>query len=629
MKKSRLIWTILVFTLIACKDYLDVVPDNVATIDNAFTNRNEAEKFLFTCYSYLPQESHVYENPALLGGDELWTYWPITGLSRLPSIPQEIARGNQGIVEPLLNYWDGNQDGKPLFRALRDCNIFLEKIDQVVDLDPFMKSRWIGEVEFLKAYYHFYLMRMYGPVPIIDKNIPISASKEEVRVYRRSIEEVTDYIVSLIDTAAVKLPDQIQNRATELGHITRPVALAIKARVLVTVASPLFNGNPDYNNMANNDGTELFSKVPDPSKWEKALSACEEAIAACEDAGIKLYNFSNLLVDISDRQRLEMDLRNALCEPWNEELIWGFTNGTGSGIQLQAMPRLNPAYPSNETPLGQISPTLAIAESFYTRNGLPIDEDRTWDYAGRFALRTAESSELDYIQQGYTTASLHFQREPRFYSSVAFDGALWYMENGTWPVQAKSGQPQSRKSAFGYSITGYFPKKLVNWKFVVQSGQAVSQEQYPWPIMRLADLYLLHSEAANEVYGPSEVTFKYLNMVRQRAGIPTVQESWTNFAKSPSKFQDQDGLREVIHQERGVELAFEGHRFWDLRRWKKAAEELNKPIYGWDIEQESAENYYRTKLIYSQRFTAPRDYLWPIKEYSLVVNPNLVQNPGW
>lgn len=619
----------MVMSFISCKDYLDIVPDNVATIDNAFTNRNEAEKFLFTCYSFIPQESHVYENPALLGGDELWTYWPITGLSRLPSMPQEIARGNQGIVDPYLNFWDGNQGGKPLFRAIRDCNIFLENVEKVVDLDPYLKERWIGEVEFLKAYYHFFLMRMYGPIPIVDKNIPISASKEEVRVSRRPVDEVTNYIVSLLDTAALRLPDQIQNRATELGHITRPIALAIKARVLVTAASPIFNGNPDYNNMVNKNGENLFNPNMDMAKWERALAACEEAIEACEAAGIKLHKFSNTLINLSERQKLEMDIRNAICEPWNEEVIWGFTNGVGSNIQLQAVPRLNPAYPSNETPLGQISPTLTMVESFYTRNGLPINEDRTWDFSSRYKLQRADEKELDYLQQGYTTANLHFQREPRFYASMAFDGSLWYMENGMWPVQAKSGQPQSRKSAFGYSITGYFPKKLVNYKFVIQSGQAVSQEQYPWPIIRLADLYLLHAEASNEVLGPNEKTFQYVDLVRERAGIPSIQQAWSTYAKVPSKINSKEGLRDIIHQERTIELAFEGHRFWDLRRWKKAAEELNKPIYGWDIEQETPENYYRTKLLYNQHFTAPRDYLFPIKEYSLVVNPNLVQNAGW
>ncbi|MFD2744228.1 MULTISPECIES: RagB/SusD family nutrient uptake outer membrane protein [Sphingobacterium] len=629
MKRYGIISLLSLLVMTACQDYLDIVPDNVATIDNAFTNRNEAEKFLFTCYSYLPQESYVYENPALLGGDELWTYWPITGLSRLPSLPQQIARGNQGIVDPYLNYWDGWQAGKPLFRALRDCNIFLEKVDQVVDLDPFMKDRWVAEVTFLKAYYHFYLMRMYGPIPIVDKNIPISASKEEVRVFRRPVDEVTDYIISLIDAAAPQLPDIIQNRASELGHITKPIALAIKARILVTMASPLYNGNRDYASLTNKDGTKLFAEQESDAKWTRALQACEEAIAACDVANIKLFKFNSNLVDINERLRQEMDLRNSIAEPWNEEVIWGFTNGTGSGIQWQAMPRLNPAYSSNETTTGQLAPTLKIVENFYTRRGLPINQDRTWDYNGRYDLKTADIEEQDYLQQGYTTVALHMQREPRFYASLAFDGSLWYMQNGTWTVQAKAGQAQSRKSAFGYSITGYFPKKLVNWKFVIQAGQAISVEQYPWPVIRLADLYLLHAEAANEVHGSTDVAFEYLDRVRERAGIPKLREAWSQYARNPEFIQTKEGLREIIHQERMNELAFEGHRFWDLRRWKEASEEMNKPVYGWDIDQELAGNYYRRKLLYSQRFTAPRDYLWPISEYSMVVNPNLVQNPGW
>ncbi|WP_282457368.1 RagB/SusD family nutrient uptake outer membrane protein [Chitinophaga sedimenti] len=88
-------------------------------------------------------------------------------------------------------------------------------------------------------------------------------------------------------------------------------------------------------------------------------------------------------------------------------------------------------------------------------------------------------------------------------------------------------------------------------------------------------------------------------------------------------------MRSIIHTERAIELAFEGSRFWDLRRWKKAAEVMNAPIYGWDIEQSDATAYYRKKLLFNQRFVAPRDYFWPIREYDLIVNPNLVQNIGW
>jgi len=631
MKKTSIFLAaiILAFIISCKKDYLDIVPDNIATIENAFTNRNEAEKYLFTCYSYLPQESNISQNPAMLASDEFWTYWPITSLSRLPSYPQQIARGNQSLTSPLLNYWDGEQDGKAIYKALRDCNIFLDNVDKVPDLDPSQKNIWTGEVQFLKAYYHFYLLRMYGPIPIIDKNLPITATTEEVRIKREPVDKVFDYIAGLMDTAAAKLPITIQNRSSELGHITRPIAISIKARVLTLAASPQFNGNSDYNGLKNADGTALVNSTYSVVKWKKAADACKQAIDLCELAGIRLYKFNSTLTSISDKLKKEMDIRNSICEPWNQELIWGFTNGTGSGIQLQSIPRLDAARSGNESLLGQLAPTIRMAELFYTKNGVPIAEDKNWNFSDRYGLKTASSLNGDYLQDGYTTSALHFDREPRFYADLAFDGSLWYMQNKTWPVQAKSGQGQSRRAAFGYSITGYFTKKLVNWKFVIQDGLSYTQEEYPWPLMRLADLYLLYAEALNEANGPSEPVYQYLNLVRERAGLQTVQLSWDTYSNNPGKYKDQAGLRQIIHQERGIEMAFEGSRFWDLRRWKEASATLNTPVYGWDIEQTDATGYYRPKLLFNQKFVAPRDYLWPIKEYNTIVNPNLVQNPGW
>ena len=614
----------------SCKnDFLDVVPDNVATIDNAFTNRIEAEKFLFTCYSYLPNESDIYVNPAILAGDEFWTYWPITSLSRLPVDPQQIARGNQNIVDPFLNYWDGNRGGQPLFRALRDCNIFLDNVDKVVDLDPVMKTRWIGEVQFLKAYYHFYLLRMYGPIHVIDKNIPISASTEEVRVRRDPVDKVVNYIVALLDSAATNLPSKIANRSSELGHATKPAALSLKAKTLVMAASPLFNGNSDYGQLKNADGSQLFNTQYDAEKWVQAAKACKEAITECETAGLKLYEFNSSLVNIPDTLKRQMTIRNSVTEPWNAELIWGYSNSQLGRIQTQAMPRLDPGRTTNESALGQLAPTLKMAELFYTENGVPITEDKEWDYAERYSLKKAEGNDKNYILNGYTTAYLHFNREARFYADMAFDGSIWYMQNRTWDVKAKLGQAQSRKSAFGYSITGYFTKKLVNWKFVIQDGQAYTTELYPWPMIRLADLYLLYAEALNESGKPYAEALEYLNKVRSRSGLPTVENSWTNFSTNPTKFTTKEGLREIIHRERAIELAFEGQRFWDLRRWKEASAALNASVAGWDIEQAEEAAYYRPKLLYSQKFIAPRDYFWPIREHDIIVNPNILQNQGW
>jgi hypothetical protein len=152
---------------------------------------------------------------------------------------------------------------------------------------------------------------------------------------------------------------------------------------------------------------------------------------------------------------------------------------------------------------------------------------------------------------------------------------------------------------------------------------------YAWPEMRLADLYLLYAEALNEANGPGAEVYNYVNKVRTRAGLGSVESSWANFSTNPSKYTSKEGMRSIIQQERGIELSFEGHRYWDMLRWKTASQEINGNVKGWDRSQSDPALYYRPITFFTQRFQAPRDYLWPIKEDDLLNNQNLVQNPGW
>jgi hypothetical protein len=607
--------------LCSCEKFIDVVPDNVPTIDNAFTIRTEAEKYLYTCYSYLPKEGHYANNPGFGAGDEIWQE---PSFSTIDPAPMKIAMGFQTAGAPLMSYWDH------LYKGIRDCNIFLENVDKVVDLEPYMKTRWVGEVIFLKAYFHWYLLQMYGPIPVVDKNLPSDVTAEQVKVQRVPVDSVVNYVAALLDSAAKILPPAIQARTTELGRVTAPVALAVKARLLVTAASPLFNGNADYTNFKNLDGNALFNTAYDAAKWTRAAEACKAAIDACHAAGIKLYKFDDNLTSISDALRLEMSIRNSVCEKWNEEIIWGSSNSRmDKYMQRLACPKLDPSRMGNQDPLGQMAPTIKIVEQFYSQNGVPIEEDKDFNYANRFNLRTVTAAEGERMQQGYETAVLNFDREPRFYANISFDGARWFMQNGMWNIQARWGQPQSRKNVFGYSVTGYFTKKTVNWKFVIEEGQSTTAEDYPFPLFRLADLYLLYAEALNESAGATNPEiFTYLNRVRERAGLQSVQTSWSQHSKNPSKYATQDGLRSIIQQERLIEMSFEANRFWDLRRWKRSIDELNKVIQGWDIAQASPAAYYRPKALFTQTFQV-RDYLWPIRSYDILVNPKLVQNPGW
>jgi hypothetical protein len=148
------------------------------------------------------------------------------------------------------------------------------------------------------------------------------------------------------------------------------------------------------------------------------------------------------------------------------------------------------------------------------------------------------------------------------------------------------------------------------------------------PLMRLSGLYLLYAEALNELNGPTPEIYSYLNKVRERAGLPTVENAWSTYSNNPSKLSNKDGLREIIQQERRIELCFEAQSGWDLRRWKRLQEVLSKPLQGWSIDQTDAVNYYRPRTVLTPIFGL-KDYLWPIKQNDLIINPNLVQNPYW
>jgi hypothetical protein len=377
-----------------------------------------------------------------------------------------------------------------------------------------------------------------------------------------------------------------------------------------------------------------FSKV----KWDTAATACKRAIDVCEEAGMKLYVYNPAFqqFQLTDTINTQLSIRNAVTEKWNSEIIWANTQANTDGLQRLTSSWWDPRYLDGVITRGELSPPLKIAEMFYTDKGVPINEDKTWNYNGRYALRTAGDADKLYIRKGYTTVGLHFDREPRFYADLGFDGGVYYgqgrfddkKDNDLFYLEGKFKQ-RNGKGKYGYNtVTGYNLKKLINFQNTLNSNNDYSVVDYPYPIMRLADLYLLYAEALNESTGPSAEVNKYIDLVRKRAGLGTVAASWTNFSTNPVKFLNQDGLRDIIQQERLIELAFESQRLWDLRRWKKSSQVLNDQIRGWDMSQTTPESYYRITVLYNQTFGA-KDYFWPIAEGNMTANTNLVQNLGW
>ncbi len=620
---------VVILQTVSCTDYLNVVPENVAVIEDAFSTRDNAERFLNTLYGYLPPLSSI-NNPALSAGDEIVVNdnvsrdWP----------GRAISRGGQSVVSPRLGYW-GSGSVQNLFVALRDCNIFLENIDLPFDLQELEKTRWIAEAKFLKAYYHFYLMRMYGPMPIIDENIEVSDGIDAVRVSRASVDDVTEHIIQLLDEAILDLPLVIENVGLELGRITAPVAAGLKARVLATVASPLFNGNSDYSGFLNAEGEQLINSTFDISKWERAEQACKEAIEMAESAGHQLYMFDESGT-WSDIGRVKLSIRGSMAERWNDEIIWGASGRSiTGGFQSWAQAKINPALTaeSRETTQSYWSPSLNVAEMFYSENGVPIEEDVNYDYSNRYDVMAADATQESNISSGFETAILNMNREPRFYASLGFDGGLWLghgQKNDDSPlvVYGKAGERAGRLDNNRWSLSGYWAKKMVHYESVQNAPNAGwNARSYPFPVIRLADLYLLYAECLNEV-GKTTEAYTWIDIVRARAGLDGVVNSWANASSNPSKPTTQNGFREIVQQERLIELIFEGQRFWDLRRWKRASEFLNQDILAWNVEGKTTQDYYNVIVVGKFRFLS-RDYLWPISENDIVANDKLIQNPGW
>lgn len=640
---------------VSCNKFLDVVPDDgLASIEKAFNLRSQAIRYLATCYSFVPADGAPGGDPAMLGGDELWDLVGrvVSNTSaRVPNTYFNIARGFMSANSVYANDWPA------MYEGIRCCDILIENVDRVPDMEAWEKAQWKAEAKFLKAYYHFNLVRKWGPVPIIRKSLPIDSDIETVRVYRDNIDDCFDYIIELMDEALPDLP--LVNQSTdEYGRVTKAVCASIKARVATYAASPLFNGNAQESALVDGRGVELFPAKDNAAiqkRWRDALTACEDALKICDEASIKLFDKAIVELEfpivlngssnhVNDTLLTDMTLRNSFYRRWNSEMIWGNTQTPASSItmfQQLCMPILT-GYKQMLGGYQFIGVPLKIAEEFYTRNGLPIKNDLEWVGQDVFELKEGDSDHAFYLSEGYTTAAMNFNREPRYYSSLGFDGGTWL---STIPGVATSVQPedmhvvycrlngaQGKTSSEKGPVTGFFPKKLFPYECVFTAANSFTSWWFPWPTMRLTDLYLLYAECINEVEGPSgfhsDELFDHLDAIRSRAGIPGVKNAWDTYSNNPGYYNTKIGMRAIIHQERLNELAFESQRFWDIRRWMEAPAEYQKGIYGFHVTSTNPEDYYVKTFVAEQNFGL-KDYFWPIPTTYIEVNPNLVQNLGW
>jgi hypothetical protein len=470
---------------------------------------------------------------------------------------------------------------------------------------------------------------------------------DEVRITREPVDECFNYIIELLDEAIPRLPLTVANPMDEMGRICKPIAVSFKAKVAVYAASPLYNNNNDMKTLVNPDGTRLFKDMTSEeiaAKWDAAVVACREAIKICHEANFRLYKYQTI-AELSDTIKTQLTLRQTFNEKWNSEMVWATTqtpNGDIQYFQSYSWPDFDTYGGWDHTPVIQVA--KKIADQFYTNHGVPIEDDISWQGIDPLTLRQGDDSHSYYIKKGYTTVQLHFDREPRFYAAIGFDGGLWFGQrndqrhNGNDPnyyyyIRCRFGDPHGRKANLESEgpYTGYWPKKFVHFESVQTGNLSNSFVNYPWTMLRLSDLFLLYSEALNEAEGPngpnSADLFAFVDSVRAKSGLPGVKQAWNTYTNS-RKYETKEGMRQIIQRERNIELALEGQRFWDIRRWKTAPAEYAKNIYGWAMRENSPENFYKPEVIMDQSFSE-RDYFWPIQTALIEQNPKLVQNIGW
>ncbi len=631
MKKYILYSLLILLTLTSCDEYLDIVPDQTQELDLLFDREESAYTALATCYSYLPKNDDLYSS-YVTATDALTT--PIAK----ETAGIRLMKGLQSSSDPLMSYWSGYERHGSLWRGIRSCNTLIENMDNVVDMTQEEKDAWKAEAQFLKAYYHFTLLQYYGPIPITDENLPISSSDEQVRVKRNTIDECVSYITQTIDSAITNLPLRVLNN-NDLGRVDQVIAKAIKSRVLLFAASPLFNGNSEfYSGFVNDQGQHFFNQNYDQSKWQLAMDASLDALDTAIAQGASLYQFIDTPPTFDEENyedelvKKQYDIRYSIVDRWNNELLWGHSNPVGTNWwQLQAGSLMkSPTSSSVEAAWQWVAPTLRSVEMYYTKNGLPINEDLSFDYNNRYEVSSINSDQNLYAQYAQETANLHLNREPRFYASIGFDRGYNRTWGSIWNLKMRKGETHGRiANTSDYLITGYALKKIVHPD---SEGDGYDKiVQYAWPLIRLAELYLNYAEAANEFNGPTQEIYTMLNSIRERAGIQSVQDAWSDpsIAVTVNKHTTKQGLRDIIQQERLIEFAFEGHRYNDLRRWKLADNYLNSPVRGWSVDESALDDFYTLRDVGSRSFSSPRDYLQPISIDELTINTNLIQNPGW
>ena len=528
------------------------------------------------------------------------------------------------------------------------------------------KADMKGQMRFIRAYAYWSLIRHFGPVPLIPEHgLDVSLSYEELSLPRASLDEIVAFIDQVLVVAARSLP--MVRTVNNMGRPTRGAALALRARILLWVASPLMNGNRDLFNVKDNHGRQLVPQEYDESKWAKAAAAAKEVM----DLGIyELYtiepspdtpeyerppynaefsdkNFPDGWADVDPYLSYKSIFDGTIIGSKNPELI--FTRTSRGNEQINHW--VSNCMPRTLSGSNLIGVSQKQVDAYYMDNGQTIQEAEATGYYKEDGFTTS-SNPLNEGGAPFLPANVSWQyahREPRFYASIAYCGSIW--------VCASANEAQYRnKQIFYYRdlndgkqgfkedcpLTGIGFKKFVNDEDAfTQGGYRMDKTENT---IRYAEMLLIYAEALNELTpGKSYTVERYngetmtvqrdvnemrsaMKPIRMRAGVPDFDDV---------VYANQELFRTALKRERQIELVGENcFRYYDLRRWKDALLEENQPLMGCNInisdDVTRVQEFYRPTVVASMpKVFTQRMYLWPFPDKEMKRNVNLTQNPGW
>ena len=593
MKKVFISITIALFTLIgtSCSDYLDKEYDASLSEKKTFGNANLTRQFLANIYTNLPDGFGPLSDTQFTGAsrdcmtDNATSWWSLHFYDKIGSDIYTAAD------HPLLGFWNTDIYG------IRKCNVFLKNVSASVvgntekqGDDNKLYERYRAEATLLRALFHFDLICWFGAAPIVaedETGTPIVfdlSNPEAMNMQRTPAAEALEWVAAQCDLIKDVLPFRYDNETSNWGRVNGAAAYALKSRALLYRASLL-------NNPSN-----------DKTLWRQAATAATDFIAKndLQSNPYKLYDTGH-----PDNDYYECFTTNPV---YNDEFILCRSVWNSNQIEQVFLP---PGFSGSFTGNGRTNPTQNFVDCFETINGKTIEND----------------------PQTYNASKPYDKRDPRLNQIVFHQGSVWGRadkdEQRAVDVRFNSETDMGvdYKTAFGGTLTGYYLKKFVN----NISCKEPSTFNHSWTIFRFAEILLNAAEAINEAEGPTNA-YKYVNQVRARANMPEY------------KGMTYGVLQERIRNERRIELCFEDHRFFDVRRWKvfegvTANSEKDKPryqqvynLYGVSVTG-TADNPVLTfgsaQTNNLRVFNSPKNYYFPIPNDEVKRAPNLGQNPGW